>query len=711
MKRNTALCGLLFLALGASNLPSQDNHLELGKMWTFENPPLAYLKHEYGFEPDQKWLNSLRLASLRFGRGCSASFVSPKGLIMTNHHCVRGDIAKAQGKEDWIQDSFVATSLEGEVKLKGLTVQQLISMADVTAQMNAGVEDGDDDASVVQKRKANQEAIMAKAREANPELSPQVVSLYHGAQFQLYSYKVYSDIRLVCSPHLQTSHFGGDPDNFTYPRYGIDFTFCRAYEDGKPADTQQHYFRWSKEGPKPNELVFVTGNPGSTGRLLTMAQMHLLRDVSYPMRLDQIDETVRIMSDAAHESPEYAKQNKAQLLRQQNSQKAIRGYLKGLDDDKLMAIKAKAEKDLRAQIDADPELKARFGQVWDRLDAISAKQAAILPKLSQYTPRHSPVLQRGMNILKALDPEVPANQQEQARKAALKDIEPNKVTDKLFVAQMTRAKKWLGDNDPFVKLMLTGVAADQVPTLLQSSELAKTGYVEELLAGGMDAVQASKDLGMQAALYLKSVMRDNGKQYQELGAQEAVQAAKIGQAIFACYGSNVSPDATFTLRLSDGLVKGYAFNGTIAPYRTTFHSMYGRNTAFENKYPFNLPDIWLDKKDEIDLDKGVNFVSTNDIIGGNSGSPIVNKDLEVVGLIFDGNIESLSNRFLHGDPVHRSVSVHVEAIMEALTKIYNAKWVAEELQSAAQTAEKQSEEPAPSTEAKNTEAKELEPTH
>ena len=342
-------------------------------MWTFENPPLAYLKEEYGFEPDQEWLDALRMASLRFGGGCSASFVSPKGLIMTNHHCVRGNIAEVSPPEaDWVKNGFYATSLEDEVAIPGLTVQQLVSMRDITADVDGGVTDEDDDSTITAKREANQERLLAEARDANPGLDPQIVSLHQGAQFQLYLYKVYSDVRLVCSPHLQVAHFGGDPDNFTYPRYSLDYSFCRAYENGEPADTSGHYFRWSDTGPVKDELTFVTGNPGTTDRLKTLAQMEYMRDAFYPIVRQLIDNRLEIMRELAAQSDEMEQQLRTQILSYENGQKAYGGYHGALIDAGLMAEKAEDEAEFKARVHADPELQAKFGEVWKDLATLSA---------------------------------------------------------------------------------------------------------------------------------------------------------------------------------------------------------------------------------------------------------------------------------------------------------------------------------------------------
>ena len=673
--RNFLLCQALLALIVASSTNAQGS-LEMGKMWTFENPPLAYLEKEYGFKPDEKWLNSLRLASLRFGGGCSASFVSPKGLIMTNHHCVRGNINAVQGEHDWIKDGFYATQLADEVKVPGLTVQQLISTAVVTDRVNAGISDGDDDATINSKRQKNQQAILAKASEDQPDLTPQIISMHQGAGFELYSYRVYRDVRLVCSPHLQTSHFGGDPDNFTYPRFGIDFAFCRAYIDDKPADTSAHYFRWSKSGPKKNELAFVTGNPGSTGRLLTQGQMSYLRESRYPILLDQFGDELRIVKARSKNDPVYEKRNRTFILGRENSQKAYTGYLDGLHNPKIIAKKSKAEAAFRGKVDKTPALAKKFSGAWAELGKINKAKIVQQPKVSFYTPSYSSVLARAVAVVKATAPSA-SEKEVAAAKAAFK---PTSTTGReLFAAHLKRARKWLGKADPYVKFLVGDKSPGEASQALSKSVVTDDAKVAALLAGGRSAVESSTDPAIQAALFFTKAHAEASDKMSALNVKERVQGSLVGQALFSVYGNKVSPDATFSLRLSDGIVKGYRYNGTIAPYRTTFYGLFARNAEFDNKYPFNLPQIWLDRKDKIDMTKGVNFVATNDIIGGNSGSPIVNKDLEVIGLIFDGNIEMLGNRFVYTDDVPRSVSVHSQAIMESISKIYDADRIVKEI--------------------------------
>ncbi len=681
MRKLTA--AFLLAAAFAAAAPRAQETLGLGKMWTFEKPPLGYLKEEYGFEPTQEWLDMLRLASLRFGDWCSASFVSPQGLIMSNHHCMRDNVAKASPPDqDLVKNGFYAKALEDELPLPDVTVQQLVGMEDVTERINAGIVDGDDLATIAKKRAENTEKVLAAAKEAKPGFTPQVVALHQGAIHQLYTYKVYDDVRLVCAPHLQTAHFGGDPDNFTYPRWSIDFGFCRAYEDGKPADTSKHYFKWHTAGAKENEVVFVTGNPGSTGRLLTYAQMETVRDAEYPMQLDFVDSQLEIVRKFVERVPQAEKQLKPTILNFENSQKAIRGYLSGLLDPKLMAEKQAAEAAFRAKVDADPDAKAKYGKAWDELAALSKRKLAAIPKVALQTPSYSAALQKGLAIVNATSPDA-SEEERAAARAQVDEIEiraSHPLYDPLLDNHLRLAAKWLGKDDPYVVAILGDKEPAQARMALVRTKLRQSAYVAELLEGGHEAVAKSDDVAIVAARTLAPMMRANQKLNEEIEALESVLGSQIGLALFKVYGDGVSPDATMTLRFADGRVKGYPYNGTLAPYRTTFHGLYARNLEFDGKHPFDLPQVWLDRKDAVDLTKSVCFVSTNDIIGGNSGSPVVDKELRVVGLIFDGNIEQLPNRFLYRDTVQRSVSVHTESIIQSLRKIYDAGRLADELE-------------------------------
>lgn len=521
---------------------------ELGRMWTFEAAPLGWFQQAYDWQPDQKWLDAARLASLRLGNFspdgnhqyfCSASFVSNHGLIMTNHHCARDSIVKVQGDSDWLKDGFYAGSYEGEIKIPGLIVSQMISQKDVTKEVG---ENGE-------------AAVLAAAKEAQPDLSHQVIALYQGGMFQLYSFKIFDDLRLVCAPHGQSAHFGGDPDNFCYPRWGLDFTFVRAYENGKPVDSKEHCFNWRTEGANEGEPVFVTGNPGRTGRLKTLAQCEYMRDHYYPTLVPLYENRIEQMKARAAQDAKFEKDNRSLILRFENSRKALQGYLDGLSNARIMAIKSKAEAALRAEVAKKPELQEKYGDAWDKMAMIQVNKIN--------------ALKEGKNL--------------------------NEVD-------------------------------------------------------------------------------------QQYGPEEKKIEKRIGEACFAVYGTSIPPDATMSLRLSDGVVKGYDFNGTKAPHFTTLYGLFARTNEFGGKHPFDIPKAWADAEKKLDLSTPFNYVATCDIIGGNSGSPMIDKNLNVIGLVFDGNIEMLGNNYIFDDEVSRTVSVHPAIIIESLRKIYGAAKLADELE-------------------------------
>jgi hypothetical protein len=655
----------------------------LGRMWTFENAPLAYLKQEYGFAPTQEWLDMLRLSALRFGDGCSASFVSPKGLILTNHHCARDRIAEISNEDkDLVANGFYARALADELPLPGLTVQQLAAMSDVTAAMNDGITADDNDETSAAKRSNNEQAILAKAAEDHPGLDAQIVTLFQGAQYQLYLYRNYDDVRLVCAPHLQAAYFGGDPDNFTYPRYCLDFAFVRAYVDGKPADTSKHWFRWNAAGPKENDLVFVVGNPGSTDRLLTKAQMEYHRDAELPLQLAQFEAQLEVAAQWAKQQPARARELREFVFQISNAQKAYRGEYEGLLEPSLLKEKAAAEADFRARIDADPAWKAKFGTLFDRLAENAKRMTELVPKLRFHSSGDSAHVTIAELVLEAVDPA----RDERSRAFILSQLEeatPDAtlaaISSKLFADQIRDAQKWLGDKDPFVVAALAGGDADAAADRIAKSRILDRDFRNALIAKGAAAVHASDDPAIQLAVLLRGLSKDYASAMSALESEQQALGAEVGRALFAVYGTMVSPDATFTLRFSDGVVRGYPMNGTVAPWRTVFGGMFARSVEFAGKHPFDLPELLTARRDRIDLTTPVNLVSTNDITGGNSGSPLVDRDLRLIGLIFDGNIESLPNRFLYRSDRARTVSVHAGGILEALRKIYDADALADEL--------------------------------
>lgn len=674
----------------ATQFPPATYKPEFGTMWTFDAPPLDYWRRTYNFAPDQKWLDHVRLASVRLPN-CSASFVSSRGLVMTNHHCARDCTAAASPPDsNYIQTGFAAATLTDEKKCAGLYVDQLQSIQDVTQRVRAAIA-GKAPAEQASQRTAVIAQIQTECNQQT-QLTCQVVSLYQGGIYSVYRYRRFNDIRLVMAPEGDIAFFGGDPDNFTYPRYDLDLTLLRVYENNQPF-TPTDYLKWSGAGAVENELVFVVGNPGSTGRLNTIAQMEFLRDVDYPARLAAYKRSLAIYDELTRTDTSAARRYQNDVFGIANSQKAVTGYRTGLLDTLSMAKKRAFERDLRARIAADPKLQAEYGGAWDAIGPAQRELATFAPQLrfQGYGTTSTLLGMSGQLVRVASESAKPDSARlalyrgpaiANMTTALSRSIPIDTAFERLAIAaQLRAAQSALGPNDPFVRLALAGRSPEAAAAaLVRGTRVGDPAFRASLLQGGPGAIAASKDPMIALARDIDPLERAVSARARSLNAIIATNSEKIGQALFAAYGTALPPDATFTLRISDGLVKSFPSNGTIAPYKTTFYGLYERSAAFDDKDPFRLPKRWVERRANLDLTTPFNFVTTNDIIGGNSGSPLINRNAEVVGLAFDSNIEGISNRFIFSSEIGRTVSVHSRGITEALRKMYDGGRIADELQ-------------------------------
>lgn len=666
-----------------------------GKMWTFEFPPIDYFKSEYGFQPSQKWFDDVRMAALRFANYCSASFVSEDGLVMTNHHCARQSITqvtKEDEGEDLHTNGFIAEKLEDERPVPGLYVEQLVLIKDVTSEVISEIEKGKDEAERVKFEKEIISKIEKRESEASG-LRCQVTALYNGGRYSLYGYKRYNDVRLVFAPEEQLGFFGGDPDNFTYPRYNLDCTFFRVYdENGKPLKTN-HYFKWSKNGPSVGEPVFVVGNPGNTDRLNTVAQLEFMRDVQYPRTVEFLNGLIEIYKQTLKENPEKKLQMQDMLFSLENSQKANSGILKGLRDPILMKRKIDFENNFKSAVKSNPKLNQKYGDLWDKISEIRNELRKIANKnfaLSRnrlLTPQYFNIASELIKIANELkkpederDELYKGEELENSLKALIPENFDSKFQEKLLEKRIEILVKYLGKDDPIVRNFTNGkLGAEAVKYILGKSIVLDLDKIRKLVNQGGEAILNSDDPFIKFELETAELSKQYQKQVRELLDKEESYNQQLGLALYEVYGTSIPPDATFTLRISDGIVDGFPYNGTVAPPFTTFYGMYDRYYSFNKEYPWSLPERWKNPPADFDLSTPFNFVSTNDIIGGNSGSPVINKNAEIVGLAFDGNIQSLPGSFIFRTEENRTVSVHSQGMVEAIDKVYKLKRLSEEL--------------------------------
>ncbi|MEN3330912.1 MAG: hypothetical protein V7641_277 [Blastocatellia bacterium] len=691
MNAKRLFCALFVALFGISSIPMV--RADEG-MWTFNNVPRAEIKKRYGFDITDEWLKKVQLGSVRFNNGGSGSFVSPDGLVLTNHHIASDTLQKISSAEkDYVKDGFYAPTRDKEAKAPDLELNVLMSLEDITDRVNAAVKPGMTGAESSAARRAAIAAIEKESTEKTG-LRSDVVTLYQGGQYNLYRYKKYTDVRLVFAPEFKIAFFGGDPDNFNYPRFDLDMALFRVYENDKPVHSD-NYFKWSKTGTKDGELIFVPGHPGSTARLNTMAHLEYLRDTGIPFTLRLLEREHALLDKYGALGEEQARRAQEEKFGIENSLKAYRGQYEGLKDATLMAKKQQAEDALRHVVAADPKKQKEYGDAWE----IIARGRKSLPTYSrQYSlieigaGFNSELFQVARALVRLAAESQKPNAERlpeftDARRASLEldlfspapiyaDFEKMKLADSLAFM-----RDELGADDPVVKRVLAGKTAEaRAAELVDGTRLADAAYRKQLAAGGVKAIEESSDPMIQLARAVDEDGRSLRKRYEsEVQSSERANYAKVARARFDIEGTKMYPDATFTLRLSYGAVKGYEENGKrIAPF-TTMGGLYEHAARHGNKDPYEVPESWMKKKSTIDLKTPYNFVSTADIIGGNSGSPVLNKNGELVGLIFDGNIQSLVGNFIYDETQNRAVSVDVRAMIEALRKIYGASEVLDEL--------------------------------
>ena len=657
-----------------------------GKMFTLDNPPREYFREAYGFAEGDDWYERARLGALRFATYCSASFVSPEGLILTNHHCARQSVTQASlaAGEDYNEIGFFAQNRNGEMPIEDLFVEQLVDIRDVTADIDAAAATAETDADRQAARLSAIEAIQEAGTDEDAGMRVQVISFYSGGQYKAYTFKRYGNIELVFAPETKLGYFGGDPDNFTYPRYSLDFALFRAVDDaGQPIEVE-HYFPFQPEGSDAGDLVFVIGNPGSTTRLQTVAELEYRRDVTEPALLSFLETREAAFGNFVTANPDAPETPELEdtYFSLGNGRKAYTGRVQGLRDDYILARRAAAQRDYETALARDAAAQAEYGSVIADIAANrararqSAGQARAFVALGPSSPYNGTAVNRAFTVVtsggSATEEQLlgveqqPVSLQRDLLAARLQDVQDHLPADQV---------------QPILRGRSPQVAAREI---MQASMLTTEAKVRQAFADGADL---SADPAVQMAQAVLPMLQAYFGGQQAIAAELGELQTALARARFAVYGTDAPPDATFSLRISDGVVQGYDYNGTRAPAYTTLFGMYDRyysfcqpeTTASTDDCSWDLPQRWLDAQAALDLTTPYNFVSTNDIIGGNSGSPVLNRDLEVVGIAFDGNIESLPGNYIYLDTYNRTVSVDVRMMLESLRDAYGLDHLADEL--------------------------------
>ncbi len=663
-------------------------------MWTFNNFPSSKVKERYGFEPTKDWLDHVRLSAVRIAGGCSASLVSAEGLVMTNHHCAHSCIQQlSTKKKDFVKEGFFAKTAKDEVKCPEIELNQLVEITDVTERITNATK-GAPDAKFNEVQRG-EIAKIEKECASSEDVRCDVVTLYRGGRYDLYKYQRFQDVRLVFAPEFQIAFFGGDPDNFMFPRYDLDVSFLRVYgKDGKPYKAE-YYLKWSTENAKDGDLTFVAGNPGGTSRTLTVAQLEYQRDYNLAQGLSRLSELRGFLNEFQKRGAEQKRISNATLFYVENGLKAYKGRHAALADKAFFASKVAAEKDFRAKIDKDPKAKAAYGPAWDAIEKTLEKAKGYRSEMMalEAPGLTSELYSLARTLVRAAE-ELPKANSDRLREFTDSKIPQLKqglfttapIYDEFEVATLEytliKMRELLTADHPVVKKVFGEKSPEEIAkALIKGTKLKDIKVRKALFEGGQKAIDASKDPMIAfVKLFDADARAIRKKMEDEIDGPMKKNAELVAKAMFQIYGTSNYPDATFTLRLSYGSIKGYTENGKEVTPVTKFAGAFARHTGRD---PFALPKSWLDAKAKVNMETPFNIATTNDIIGGNSGSPVVNKNGEVVGLIFDGNIQSLGGDYGFDETVNRAVAVHSAALVEALDKVYGAKRIVDELKPAA----------------------------
>lgn len=686
MKKISVLLLILSFLINASPAFADEG------MWTFDNLPLKQWKERYNFEPTQEWIDNVRLASVRL-EGGSGSFVSADGLIITNQHVASGQLAKLSTKEkDLVKNGFYATTRADELKTPDLEANVLVSFENVTEKVQSAAKTGASDKDANAQRRA---AITAIEKESTDKtgLKSEVVSFYSGGEYWLYRFKKYTDVRLVFAPEESIAAFGGDYDNFTFPRHDLDVTFLRAYENGVPAKTP-NYLKWSEKGAQDGEFVIASGNPGSTARLLTVSQLRYQRDVGNILQNKIWTLRRDILENYAKRGDEQRRQASGGIRSFNNSLKRLTGQQEGLTNPRMFAKKEAEEKALKDELAKKPELQKLYAPAWTQIETAYAELPKMANRLAFSNLAPSRLATIAQQLVRYSEEIKKPNNERYAEfsDARLESFKANllspapiypELEEYALTAWLDEARKTLGADDPFIKAAIGDAEPSEVvKRAVTETKLKDVAERKALLEGSADAIAKSTDPMITLAKRVEPIVRElRAWNEEKILSTEASAGEKIAKARFAAYGRTISPDANFNLRVAYGRVKGYDEDTTLVPFKTTYYGLYDRAESFGEKPPFDLPARWRDGRDKLNLATPINFVYSADTIGGMSGSPIINRNGEFVGINFDSNLQKLSNRYwyIEEEEGSRAVGVHSAGIIEALRKIYGANDLAKEL--------------------------------